>query len=286
MPTARIEASGHDALVLVTDLLRRMRAADPSAGIWEAAELQWWWRKPRASDKVAQTFWTDDRGPTAAVVLTEWGDRWSCDPIVADARDSQLRHSVWEKARQTFAELRAGRVDIAVRDDDTLMRALLHEAGFEPSKKADTSTWMDAADVPVPLPLPDGFRLADRTSADDQYHLVARNGPDVEERLRQTSMYDPELDLAIWGPNGDVVGYGLFWFDPVTLVGLVEPMRTEDAYQRRGLARALLVAGLHRLAWRGARRLKVSHKTDVAGALYRAVGFEPVSTTRTYSKRF
>ena len=36
---------------------------------------------------------------------------------------------------------------------------------------------------------------------------------------------------------GEVAGYALFWFDPVTQVGLVQPMRVEEAYQRRGLAR-------------------------------------------------
>jgi hypothetical protein len=43
-----------------------------------------------------------------------------------------------------------------------------------------------------------------------------------------------------------VAGYALFWFDPVTRVGLLEPMRVEDGYQRRGLARMLLTNGLDR----------------------------------------
>ena len=55
-------------------------------------------------------------------------------------------------------------------------------------------------------------------------------------RLHETSLYDPELDLAVIAPNGDVAAYALFWNDFVTAVGMVEPMRTEDAYQRLGLA--------------------------------------------------
>ena len=54
-------------------------------------------------------------------------------------------------------------------------------------------------------------------------------------------------------------------------------------YQRRGLARALLTAGLDRPATRGARRLKVGYGTDAARALYVGAGFRPTSTSRLYS---
>jgi len=78
-----------------------------------------------------------------------------------------------------------------------------------------------------------------------------RSGEAVDARLRQCSLYVPALDLAVETGDGETAGYALFWFDPVTKVGLVEPMRVEDAYQRRGLARAMLTAGLDRLAKRG-----------------------------------
>jgi len=59
-------------------------------------------------------------------------------------------------------------------------------------------------------------------------------------------------------------------------------MRVEDADQRRGLARALLTAGLDRLAKRGARRLKVGYANDAARALYVGAGFRVTSTSRSY----
>jgi ribosomal protein S18 acetylase RimI-like enzyme len=62
-------------------------------------------------------------------------------------------------------------------------------------------------------------------------------------------------------------------------------MRVEDAYQRRGLARALLTTGLDRLAERGASRLKVGYATDVARRLYVGAGFHVTSTERSYSRR-
>src|SRR5581483_8969636 len=49
----------------------------------------------------------------------------------------------------------------------------------------------------------------------------------------QCPLYDPELDLAVETADARVAGYSLYWFDPVTKTGLVEPVRVEDDYQRR-----------------------------------------------------
>src|ERR687895_14868 len=82
MAITQVRASGLEHLALATELLQRARLADPEAGLWEAADLQWWWRTPRRSDAVDQLFWVDDEGPVAGVVLTEWERSWGCDPIV------------------------------------------------------------------------------------------------------------------------------------------------------------------------------------------------------------
>jgi len=115
-------------------------------------------------------------------------------------------------------------------------------------------------------------RLLSRADAGDRPHpLTARNGAAVADRLRDCSLYRPELDLMVQVPDGQVAGSGLFWADTVTGVGLVEPMRTEDAFQRRGIASHLLAAGLAKLAQRGCERLKVS--SDLP--LYLRAGFRP-----------
>ena len=82
-----------------------------------------------------------------------------------------------------------------------------------------------------------------------------------------------------------VAAYGLFWYDPVTATGLVEPMRTEDDHQRRGLARHILTNGLDLLAAAGAERIKICYEPDnpASGKLYRSVGFEPDRQTVVYA---
>jgi GNAT superfamily N-acetyltransferase len=278
-------ASGLEYLALVTGLLRRARLADAEAGLWEAADLQWWWRMPRRSDTIDQLFWIDEEGPVAGVVLTEWTRAWGCDPIVVPGAAVPLA-AVWARAVEAIDGLGLDVVEVLARDDDVELLGLLAGAGFVAGDERGGVTWLDARDRPLVAAVPDGFVLVDRAEAASRPHWMRRrNGEEVEARLRHCTLYDPALDLAVETVDGETAGYALFWFDPVTKVGLVEPMRVEDAYQRRGLARAMLTAGLDRLARRGASRLKVGYATDAARALYVGAGFRVSATDRSYNRR-
>ena len=154
------------------------------------------------------------------------------------------------------------------------------QSGFALTDELSGTSWMDADERPPAVQV-EGFAMVDRvTRADRPHPMIARNGALVEPRLRQCSLYDPTLDLAVEDAEGTVAGYALFWFDHKTYVGLLEPMRVGDEYQRRGLARMLLTHGLDRLARKGARRLKVGFETDAARALYLGAGFVQKSIDR------
>ena len=284
MPVHEVQASSREYLALATALLQRARLADTDAGLWEAADLQWWWRTPRRSDAIDHLFWVDDDGPVAGVVLTDRGRAWGCDPIVVPGASTVPLPTVWARAIEAIDELGLEAVEVLARDDEVELLGLLAGAGFVAGDDRSGTTWMDAHDRPDVASLPEGFVLVDRAEETTRPHpMRQRSGDGVEARLRQCSLYNPALDLAVETAGGQTAGYALFWLDPVTEVGLVEPMRVEDAYQRRGLARALLTAGLDRLARRGARRLKVGYGTDAARSLYVGAGFREASTDRSYS---
>jgi GNAT superfamily N-acetyltransferase len=277
-------ATGLQYVALATELLQRARLMHPTAGLWEAADLQWWWRTPRPSDHVEQSFWIDGDGPVAALVLTDWGRTWGCDPIFVPHVADTMLPVVWSRAIKLIDSLKLDHVEVSARDDDSALLQLLGESGFAPTEGHAGTTWMVPEQRPMPQSLPEGFRLLDRTQAGERpHHMASRNGAMVEARLRECSLYDPELDLSVEAANGDAAAYALFWFDPVTSVGLVEPMRTEDRYQRLGLARALLAAGLNRLAMRGAHRVKVGYANAAARNLYTSAGFQVASTSRAYT---
>jgi len=227
--------------------------------------------------------WFDEVGPCAAVGLTDWGGTVQGDALVVPGTvDLEV---VWSSLVEAAARLEAPSLEVLAREDDPDLLVLLDAAGFHATEDRSRITWMDAPDRPALSSVPEGFRVADRASRPNRPHpLAARNGDEVEDRLRQCSLYDPELDLAIDTPDGDPAGYALFWFDDVTSVGMLEPMRIEDRHRRQGLARALLTVGLDRLFRRGARRSKVGFDGDAGRHLYEGAGFVVTSTLRSFRR--
>jgi len=269
---------GLGRLNATTAVLQRARLADPLGGMWEAADVQWWWRRPRATDELALPVWFDEAGPVAAAGLTAWDGTWQADvfavPSILDEED------VWAATLEAAAGHQGEALQVLVCDDDAPLAGLAIRSGFAMTGELSGTAWMEAGQRP-PVAQVDGFQIVDRvTRADRPHPMIARNGELVEARLRQCSLYDPSLDLAVEAADGGVAGYALFWSDQTTLVGLLEPMRVEDEYQRRGLARMLLTNGLDRLGRKGARRLKVGFETEAARSLYLSAGFVQTSTDR------
>jgi GNAT superfamily N-acetyltransferase len=264
-----------------TQVLQRARLADRLGGMWEAADVQWWWRRPRATDELALPVWFDEFGPVAAVGLSAWHDAWQADVFaVPSILDVEV---VWAATLETTAGHRGEALQVLVHEDDALV-GLAMQCGFTMTDELSGTAWMDVDQCP-PVAQVDGFTIVDRVARADRPHpMIARNGELVELRLLQCSLYDPTLDLAVEDADGGIAGYALFWFDPTTLVGLLEPMRVEDEYQRRGLARMLLTNGLGRLARKGARRLKVGFASDAARDLYLGAGFVQTSVDRLLTR--
>lgn len=277
-----VRATGFDALTLATSLLQRARLADPLAGVWEAADVQWWWRRPQRSDDVEQVFWLDNDGPVAGNLLTSSADdSWQCDPIVVPVVSGLKPDVVWSRALQHAAEHATIGFTVPVSDHGVFVE-VARASGLSPDYR-DSTGWMDASERPAVSALPDGFFLSDRTQRlDAPHHLRDRSGDSVRQRLEQCSLYDAGLDLVVMTAEGRVAGYSLYWFDPTTKVGLVEPVRVENKFQRRGLASAMLTAGIELLAARGAERVKISYGSEAAAGTYQGVGFQPTSTATWY----
>lgn len=275
---------GHACLETVTSLLQRARTAHPIDGLYEAADFQWWWRTPRSTDSIDQLFWFDDGGePIAGVVTTDWSDWVSLNPLFLPDATPDVVAQVVERGLQHAHDCGFANAVLEVSEADAVLRDLLLARGFEIQEAGFLiESWITAEDRPAVSQLHDGYRLSSRSETADRPHYgIARNGPDVAERLRETSLYRPDLDLVILDDQDNYAAHAIFWHDPQTATGLVEPVRTEEAHQRRGLARHLVAAGVDKLAAAGAERIKICFEPSNPGSshLYLSLGFEPVKRT-------
>jgi GNAT superfamily N-acetyltransferase len=282
------EASNREYLRMATTLLQRARLADDESGLWEAADIQWSWRRDQHDDPGNAHFWIDRDGiPDGVVSFTDSGDTWGCDVVALPNAEQLPPGALWRHALERMARLPARPIEVAVRDDDVLTASLLAEAGFARGDDSVMTCWMPVGNRPSIRPIAGGYRLFSTANRPvHPHHMVGRNGAHVAERLRECSLYDPELDLYIVTSNDEIAAYGMFWADPVTGVGLVEPMRTEDRHQHKGLARHLLDTGLDLLARHRCTRLKVSYyeANEPARLLYVGAGFDPRTRSGTYRR--
>lgn len=274
-------------LEAVTALLQRVRKAHPTKGLYEAADPQWWWRTPRSTDSLGQLFWFDNLGlPEAAVIATAWGDHMALTPIVMpDATPDWVTHVI-ERGLAHASESGFGAIELEVDRADDVLREVLVSHGFAFKGDGLVETWLAADARPAMSPLHEDYRLSSRLDTMQRpHHMANRSGPDVARRLLQTSLYRPKFDLLVLDSDDNHVAYGLFWYDPETATGLVEPMRTEDDHQRRGLGRHVLCTGIDLLVDAGAERIKICFEPDNSASrgLYLSVGFAPVKQTDVFS---
>ncbi len=222
------------------------------------------------------------------MIATNWGDRLALDPIVMpDATPDWVAHVI-DRGLAHASESGFKAVGLEVDRADDILRELLAGHGFATEEGGLVETWLAADARPEISPLYEDYRLSNRLDTMQRpHHMIKRNHPDVEARLRQTSLYRPDLDLVVHDSRDSVAAYALFWYDPETATGLVEPMRTEDDHQRRGLARHILTTGIDLLAEAGAERIKICYELDnpASRGLYLSVGFEPDRQTVIFSRR-
>jgi len=269
--------SGKDYLREVTCFLQEARNSDPDCGLYEAADLQWWWREDCCSFPERQIFWNDHTGKTHAVLLLFSDEsKWCIDLLIRPRTDNETIRNLLSKVGAILNGF-TGRLSFTARDDDEVLRKWLRGKGWEETGDTIVQTVLDKSPEYF-SELPKGFNLVSRTTHRTGAHPMiqkGRNPADIEERFAECSLYDADLDLSILDTQGNVAAYALFWFDPITKVGLLEPMRAEEAFQKKGLGTYLVREGIKRLREKGATSIKVSYneENEAAKRLYHGCGF-------------
>ena len=185
-------------------------------------------------------------------------------------------------------------------ESDTRRNELLAAHGFVRTDGFLASHIFDLG-KPIPTPrLPAGFAFRDMAGGLSTAELEARVNVHraafhpskvtaaTYNAARSSASFRPDLDLVVVAPNGDFAAYCTIWFEPENRVGLYEPVGCHPDYQRRGLGKAALHEGLHRLRELGAVRAHVgSWQDNSAGALlYKAAGFQLIDRFYDWRKTY
>ena len=265
--------TGKEHLSTVTDLLQRIRLEGVFAGLYEAADLQWWWREDDAALPDRQQYWFNaDDTAIACCLRFDAGDEWNNDFISLPSARQVVNEQVIPQVIAEISQLDKTST-ITVRADDLALQNALARVGFTQSDTIMMQS--ELATDPAATQLASGFHLTSRVEDALPHHLMRRNGNQIVAKLQECSIYRPDLDLCIRDSLGNVAAYALFWMDDVTKVGLLEPLRTEANFRRLGLARHLITNGIARLRGLGAESIRVAYtpNNEAAAPLYRQMGF-------------
>ncbi len=99
--------------------------------------------------------------------------------------------------------------------------------------------------------------------------------------------YRPDLDLVVAAPDGRFAAFCIVWLDEANRVGVFEPVGCHPDFQRRGLAKAVMIEGLRRLQALGAQTACVLnwHEDPAPAKLYQRLGFHELDRNYQWKKQ-
>jgi ribosomal protein S18 acetylase RimI-like enzyme len=103
-------------------------------------------------------------------------------------------------------------------------------------------------------------------------------------RFMRSPAYALANDMVAVAPDGTIASFAIAWPDDALSLAQFEPVGTHPAFQRRGLASAVLQESLARLAAAGIERARVmtGGTNERAQRAYRALGFQLVDEVASY----
>lgn len=140
-------------------------------------------------------------------------------------------------------------------------------------------------DMPIPSPvLPEGFQIRSASGEHEAHLLVeVHKGSfgklwtsDEYLKVMRTPGFSIDHELVVVAPDGRFAAFLIYWLDPVSKSGLLEPVGCHKDFQRRGLSKALIYEAMQRMVNAGMEKAVVLYESDNPAAknLYTSVGFK------------
>jgi len=295
-------AAPHDLDVLLA-FLRQIRPPERAADFPSAANLRELLSLTAVQANAA--LWRNAAGQLAAYALVDHYNNliFELDPQLAspDLPGEIIAWGVARRRSRLTEEDESPTLDASCSADNLEQIALLEAHGFvrEPITSVHLARSLSE---PIPQPvLPPGFTIRPTGGAAEAEAWVVLHRAafgtehmELEERLAMLAEpeYDPQVDLMAVAPDGRLAAYCMVQISRSENArtgrseGYTDPVATHPDFQRRGLARALLLTGLHLLKDRGIATALMGTSSENAPMLAtaRSVGFVVVSTSVWFSK--
>jgi GNAT superfamily N-acetyltransferase len=304
---ANVELVTAADLRLMQGLAQRVTALRPDLVNSDASfgELAWIWGKGRAGEGASwrRRLWFSGGD------LVAWG--WASLPRQVRRSDGSVRDVTDACLAYQVHPAHAGLVDEVIgwydrtaadvertvvpsaADEFALSRWAAHGYETDPASLGDAGSWTqlnerDLTDVEQPV-LPDGFRFRTADEAGPEAAVQAHVDAwapstytaESYEGVRQTAAYRGDLHVLVEAPDGTMAASTIMWLDEANETAEFEPVGTHPDYRGLGLARAMLLHGMHRARAAGATQVTVAclgaPGHPQARGLYYSVGFRRFS---------
>ena len=241
--------------------------------------------------------WFDGEQPVSWAYVDEFNNlRWEIAHPYEELLGSEIVKWGETCILKTLGTGESATLDASCKEDYGERISFLEQYGFYQTDDV-TIYMMRSLSQPISEPeLPTGFVIrpiagTQEAEAVATMHRAAfgTSYMTTENRLAlmSTSEYDASLDLVVVAPEGRIAANCICSVNEEQETGSTDPVATHPHYQRRGLARALLLAGMKLLRERG---MKSAHLGTSGGniAMQRvaeSVGFGVEYRTIWFSKR-
>ncbi len=250
-------------------LLREAYAVAGPAVQMTVGDLDYWRYQEADPDGVMEScaLWVDDAGEAVGFAWPGVADGEHVIDLFAHPHHRDLYEPMYAWSEAWHLERwPSATVLTNGREDDAQVDAVLRQRGYERTGAFHSWYRVRPLDGPVDPPvLADGYTIRSG-GRDDELYVSMHPAP----------TYRRELHFVAVAPDGTAAAWCVVWHDEANRIGLFEPVGCAEAHRRRGLASAVMTAGLVALQRLGATHALVGTGggNDPAIRLYDSLGFE------------
>lgn len=301
---ARVYQSLAD-LAAMKRLLTQSRAVQNSAYAIHPGDLDWWlFYLPVENSPWENIFlWDDPDRPGELAAWAYLSPGWNAFDLFIHPgwRSKQWIDTLSQWTTQRLEELNQTNGAKQIRTlwispHDQLSVECLERLGFQMTDTTNLDLERSVVELIPEIELPGGFQIRPLAGESElpqratAQHAVFGSSLELDRyieryrRFMRSAAYTDALDLVVLTPDNQVAAFSIWWLDPVNRLGHLEPLGTHPAFQRQGLARALILEGLRRMQAAGMTRVNVCTEGDnyPAQALYQATGFQETWRLHTF----